>query len=133
MLIKIHWNGLTALRSHQSDHFFQDDSKSDKGKIEDKTGCLNRKSFLKQISAETIHANNIRVWFVTRGRVCTEELVSGFSHNGRITGFLTNMLNIWGYHNCVCQHGVIKIIFFFVLPFCILFSTCLIRQKGGKA
>ena len=34
-----------------------------------------------------------------------------FPGNGRITGFLINILNIWGYHNYVCQHGIIKIIF----------------------
>ena len=42
--------------------------------------------------------------------VCPEGLDSSFSDNGRITCPIINMLNIW-YHNCVCQHGVIKIIF----------------------
>ena len=65
------------------------------------------------------------------GEFLLKDCLVVFPDNGRISGFLINILNIWGYHNYVCQLGVIKIIF--VLSFSILFRTCVKRQKGGKA
>ena len=40
------------------------------------------------------------------------------------------MFNIWEYHNCVCQHGVIETNFF-VLSFSILFITVLLGRNEG--
>ena len=65
------------------------------------------------------------------GEFLLKDCLVVFPDNGRITGFLINILNIWGYHNYVCQLGVIKIIFL-SCPSLSCSEPVLIGRKEGK-
>ena len=53
-----------------------------------------------------------------------------FSDNGRSTGFLINMLNIWGYHNCL-PTWCYQLIFFLSCPCLSCSEAALLVRKEG--
>ena len=135
MLTKVHRNGLTALRSHQPEHFFQDDSYPDQElcvfELEIWLAVLTETSFSNKYSLKPSMPLMQGLDLLQEGEFLLKDWLVVFPDNGRITGFLINILNIWRYHNCLptwCYQN-----YFFVLSFSIFFRTCVNRQKEGSA